>query len=436
LYSEAHLEEVAKQSQFIQRKSKLSAKMFLDMLLFQDLNNGNTSLNDHSADLQIKYDLQVRKQSLYERFNNKSVSFMRLLLQDQLKEQIGKKADIEALKRFKSVKIKDSTRFQLPSEFKEAYPANGGNASEAGVHIQFEFDLISGKVADLQVTDALKQDNSNARQTADQVEPGSLLLRDLGYFSLDAFMQIHQRKAYYISRLQPNIKLYELKNTAYEVLDLKKIHQRLNRYKLPGMEIDVYLGDKYKVPVRLFIERVPESISEKRLRQAKSAALRKGRILTTKYKEYATLNLFVTNVPAEWLLSKHVRILYKLRWQIELRFKVWKSLYNLHVVKKMNQYRFETYLFAKLLLIIINWEIAVNIISIIWKQHSKMISVYKYYKTATKTSFILRDLIINNADNLSSYLSILYRTSLQNLILEKRKNRSSYYEILLLNVEL
>jgi hypothetical protein len=164
--------------------------------------------------------VQVRKQSLYERFNDKSVSFMRLLLQEQLKEQIGKKADIEALKRFKSVKIKDSTRFQLPSEYKETYPANGGNASEAGVHIQFEFDLVSGKVADLQVTDALKQDNSNARQTVDQVEAGSLLLRDLGYFSLDAFMQIHERQAYYISRLQPNIKLYELKNGVYEVLDL------------------------------------------------------------------------------------------------------------------------------------------------------------------------------------------------------------------------
>lgn len=202
------------------------------------------------------------------------------------------------------------------------------------------------------------------------------------------------------------------------------------------MEVDVYLGDKYKVPVRLFIERVPESISEKRLRQAKSAALRKGRTLTTKYKEYAKLNLFVTNVPAEWLLSKHVRALYKLRWQIELRFKVWKSLCNLHVARKINQYRFETYLFAKLLLIIINWEIAVNIMSMIWKQHSKMISIYKYYKTAINTSFILRDLIINNAGNLSSYLGILYRTSLQNLILEKRKNRSSYYEILLLNVEL
>jgi hypothetical protein len=102
----------------------------------------------------------------------------------------------------------------------------------------------------------------------------------------------------------------------------------------------------------------------------------------------------------------------------------------------MNQYRFETYLFANILLIIINWEIAVNIMSLIWTQHSKMISIYKYYKTATKNSFILRDLIINNADNLSSYLSILYQTSLQNLILEKRNNRSSYQEILLLNIEL
>lgn len=406
------------------------------MLLFNETDHTQVSLNDHSADLFIKHDVQVSKQSLYDRFNDKSVAFIRTLLQEQLTGQINKRVDMEALKRFSSVKIKDSTRFQLPPQFKDAYPANGGNASEAGVHIQFEFDLLSGKVSDLEVTDALKQDNNNARQTAHQVQAGSLLLRDLGYFCLDAFEQIHNRHAYYVSRMMPNVKLYELKGSSYEVLDLKKLRLKMKRYGLLHQELNVYLGDSHKMPVRLFVETLSQQQAGRRLAKAKRTAVRKGRSLTEKYKAYAVLNLFITNVPVKWLPAVQIRTLYRLRWQVELRFKVWKSLCKLHVTRKLNQYRFETYLYASLLYIIINWEIAVNMMSFIWKQHGKMISIYKYYKAIAKKVALLKDAVFDPDIYLERYLSALSKLSLYNFVVEKRKHHQSQQDILLFSLEI
>lgn len=36
-------------------------------------------------------------------------------------------------------------------------------------------------------------------------------------------------------------------------------------------------------------------------------------------------SIFITNVPQEWLTLTQVALIYRLRWQIELLFKLWKS---------------------------------------------------------------------------------------------------------------
>jgi len=432
IFTSDHLEKKAKESGFIQRRSRLTAKMFFDTLLFKEMDNSLVSLNDHSIDLKIKYDVQICKQSLAERFNERSVCFVKALVEEQLKNQICSRIDIKPLKRFSSVKIKDSTRFQLPVEYKEAFPANGGDASESGLHIQFEFDLTNGKISDLTVTDALKQDNSNARITACQVEPGSLLLRDLGYFSLDAFQQFDQRSAYFISRLMPRIKLYQLRNGIHEVIQLEKLHQKMKRFNIPYQEMEVYLGDQYKIPVRLFIEQLPEQQVHQRLKQAKRTCVRKSRTLSRQYKVAAALNLFVTNVPKQWLPIEYIRDLYRLRWQIELRFKVWKSLGKLHLTKTINRFRFETYLYANLLLLLINWEIAANISSFLWLTKRKILSVFKYYKTAFRNTALLREVLVDSK-KLLWYLNAIYEMCHRNLIAEKRVGKLSQEEIFLLS---
>jgi IS4 transposase len=72
--------------------------------------------------------------------------------------------------------------------------------------------------------------------------------------------------------------------------------------------------------------------------------------LSKEYKSRARLNIFITNISAEVLELEQIHSVYTLRWQIELVFKVWKSIGKIHKVKKMKQERFESYLYAKIVM--------------------------------------------------------------------------------------
>ena len=208
----------------------------------------------------------------------------------------------------------------------------------------------------------------------------------------------------------------------------------MQKYQLPQIELCVFVGAKHKVPVRLFLEILPEEQTNKRLHKAKQQAAKKGTQPSDKYKVYLLVNAFITNVPADWLAAEHIRTLYRLRWQIELRFKCWKSLYQVHVIKKMKLHRFETYLYASLLHILINWEIAVNMVSIAWYGKGKLLSIYKCFKALRQSEQWLRQALFNKGKSLPLYLKLL-SDSVINLQLEKRKNRLNQEEILHLNLE-
>ena len=59
---------------------------------------------------------------------------------------------------------------------------------------------------------------------------------------------------------------------------------------------------------------------------------------------WSMLNVFVTNVSTEELTAQEAYELYKIRWQIELMFKTWKSILKLDVVRKMKADRLKCYL--------------------------------------------------------------------------------------------
>jgi hypothetical protein len=353
-----------------------------------------------------------------------------------LEKQVTEPLATVCLERFSSVKIKDSTRFQLPASLKDKYPGSGGAASEAGMHIQFEFDIKSGRVNTLKATDAKRQDWTDALETVSDVEEGSLIIRDLGYFSPRVLLDIQtERKAYYISRLKPGIKIFTCIAGEFKELDLAKEHQTLQLSNASWKEIDVYIGEKYKVPVRLLIELMPEDEIEKRMRKANREAEKKGRILSQRYRAYASLGLFITNVPKEWMEPQNIRTVYRLRWQIELRFKCWKGLCHVHNVKKMKLHRFETCLYACLLYILINWEISLSLASACLKKTGLLLSVYKCYKAILQCSDILREALFNGIEKMESYVKKIESIDYRNLLLEKRKGHLALNEILLMFIE-
>jgi hypothetical protein len=424
---------VAKEVGFIERESKMKAYIFLDMLISQVFDKSQISLNDHSVELGIKHAISITKQGIDDNFTAESTEFVRTLVEQQLQDQLCKRIPLENLKNFTSIKIKDSTRFQVPNNLKNQYPGCGGGASEAGVHIQFEFDLLSGKIADVHVSNALQQDSTDALETVEMIEPGSLLLRDMGYFNMDILEQIDQQGAFFISRLRPKVKIYEHKQGSYQLIDIKKIHRQMKDGQLAYQELSVYIGEEKKLPVRLIIELMPEEIVNRRLAKVNAEAKKKKRQVSEEYKAYTCLNFFISNVEQQWLTTPQIHSIYRLRWQIELRFKIWKSYYHIHANKKMKLHRFETYLYATLLFILINWEIVINLLTIIKEQTGQILSVMKCYKALVLTFGILKEALFNAVEKLQPYLEQIYKISIKQLLLEKRKCHLSLEEILYQN---
>src|SRR5690606_3681575 len=101
--------------------------------------------------------------------------------------------------------------------------------------------------------------------------------------------------------------------------------KKLKKNRLESMEVEVFLGEKARIPVRALISLADEATYEKKLRKTPKQAKSSGNNVSTAFKTRTMLNIVVTNVPMKLLGAENIRKVYSLRWQIELLFKVWKS---------------------------------------------------------------------------------------------------------------
>jgi IS4 transposase len=116
------------------------------------------------------------------------------------------------------------------------------------------------------------------------------------------------------------------------------------------IDLPVSLGHE-RVSCRLLAYRLPEQVIEERRRKALEEARKKGRTLTQAYLNWLTFGLYITNVTREMLSAKVVSIVYSLRWQVELMFKNWKSLLNIHILKGTRPERIKCILYGRLITI-------------------------------------------------------------------------------------
>jgi hypothetical protein len=191
---------LALSSGFFCRKSKLSPEDFFDLLFYAASMPSNSSLEHLCSCLSRQYGIRMSKQSLDERFNTRTVHFVKAVLSALPEEQFsGFLYDCDFLSAFEHVRIKDSTKFNLPSNMAEHYRGSGGNetTSSAGISIQYEFDLKSGKIPDLSLTEAVRPDRRDAGETIDNVCHNDLVIRDLGYFSVSVVQSFANRGAFF-----------------------------------------------------------------------------------------------------------------------------------------------------------------------------------------------------------------------------------------------
>jgi hypothetical protein len=412
----------------------LTPEVFFDLLFYAVSLSQNSSLEYLVSYLSSQYGIELCKQSLDERFSEKAVTFVKSVLSQLIIEQFSPILYCEAfLSDFIHVRIKDSTKFKVPSNLATHYKGSGGSGSTAGISIQYEFDLKTGKFLDLTLTEAIRNDQQDAKETAENVCKGDLVIRDLGYFSIPVLQQIIKQDAFFLSKLLTGVSVYDENDVE---IDFQKLHVSMTKNGIEKSENHVLIGSKDKMPVRLVIELVPPHVYEQRVRRKQKEDAQKGRKMTDKTKFLLHFNLFVTNVEASVLPLEKIMPLYRFRWQIELMFKNWKSVFSIHALQKMKEERYITMLYIRLILIIVNLQIINQVQSTLSKQAVKPTEVILSYKKTLQTLRNSFSEILNilrcEQEKAIRFLEDIYLTLSKNHWREKRKKRENYIE----NIEL
>ena len=291
---------------------------------------------------------------------------------------------------FKRIILRDATSFQLPSDLATYYQGNAGDTTGSVIKIQHDFDLLSGKILKLDFRNGKETDTDWLNQKGIDVSVNDLHIMDLGYYKLTHFTSITQKGGFFISRYKIGTNLFT-KNIQGKYVPIEWA-DIFNQIKGDNFDREVYLGgSKDKLKVRLHLQKIPEDIAQKRLKKYESREKNQSKNRKIPYrnsdfkKELAYYNVFITNAPQELLKTSQIYPFYRLRWQIELLFKIWKSVFEINKVGKMSIARFECYLYGKLIAILLSGYIQSLFNDFIGEQIDFELSEWKAYKIVKKT---------------------------------------------------
>ena len=357
-------------------------------------------------------------QSLEERINKEeTVEYIKKVLEDAINKRLDffmqESHDLFSL--FSDVEIQDSTIITLNEKLADKFKGSGGNASSSSIKVDFVYSLKYCKVVKLTLHEGACPDQSIAKDDSHIAPIGSLQLQDLGYFVLERFKLLDMDGRYYLSRLSSSVNVYLSPEDSVCVNLSEYINKEFNNANV--IDITVYIGAKEKLPVRLIVYRLAEQVVAERRRKAIESARRKGRKPSKEHLNWLMFSCFISNVPKEIWKPEVIGTVYRLRWQIELMFKYWKSLLKIHILKGTRAERIQCIIYARLLSIVLITHICSYAAECAWSVCNKELSIHK------TISWLLSRFrgVLNNAESVLNRLE----NTLHRLCKQKRKRKTT-----------
>lgn len=292
---------------------------------------------------------RVSPQAVFKRVNGKFVSFLRELVSNSMAAQAEKPATFATsplFAFFHAVFIQDSSCIWLPDSLSGHYPGSANKFAKKSIaKLEVLLDIKSWRLARLLLNPFQMNDQSQAKTVVGELKPGTLLIRDLGYFCIQALTEIDQAGAFFLTRLKFGAKLYDIdgKPIVLETLLLRK--GRLDKWVRVGKE---------KALVRLIALPLPLKEFEKRCKNARENRDKRcnhGPV----YMFRLGWTILLTNVPEAVWTAEQALEAYGFRWQVETMFKSWKSYLGVdeqstkHKIK--SPYKAEAIIYAQLLIV-------------------------------------------------------------------------------------
>lgn len=349
-------DRLARSSGCIQRQRQLTGASFAQALVCGWLADPTSSLSQ-LAQAAATAATPVSRQAIHQRFTPAAASFLRALLQEALGLLIsGEAVAVPLLQRFSSVAVLDSTTIVLPAVLVDHWQGcgNGSGHGVAALKVQARLDLRRGTLDAVQLQPGRTSDRSAARTMA-PLPAGSLQIADLGYFAVAALAALLAQGNHFLSRLLTQTALFTPDGSR------RLLSELLAATHGTTADRPILLGTRERFPCRLLLQRLSDQDAAQRLARQQQQANAAGEPLPQDARALSHWLLLVTDLAPAQLSLAEAFVLYRLRWQVELLFKRWKSLGQLDAWRTQRPARLLCEIYAKLLgALLLHWLVVVN----------------------------------------------------------------------------
>jgi hypothetical protein len=307
----------------------------------------------------------------------------------------------------------------LPNELAEIWRGGGGNQDHtaAAVKLHVRWERKRGRLWGPKLTDGRASDRRSPLNE-EPVEPGSLSVKDLGYFNLEHIVQRRRAGAYTLTRWQAGTALFTPAGKPLRVQSV--VPRRVGQMK----ELQVLVGATARHPMRVLLLRVPKKVGDQRRKDLLADAKRRGQPISEETLRLADWTIVLTDVPAKRLRFEEALVLLRERWQMELLYKLWKSDGLIDEWRTENPWRVLCELYAKLLgLLLQHWLI------VLFAWHDPQRSLVKLAQVVRDTSWVLMDALAGHR-SVRSALRLIGRRMRSGCQMNKRKKHPNSAQLL------
>ena len=407
------LRKMAFQTGFCRRASgKIDAPDFLIHLCLQSV-EGAVSYNDLAARIQTLTGISASRQAYWERTGEPCVRFFQSVLERIMLSKCPTDdiAGFKASGRFARILLHDSTVIRLPLRLFEAFSGvKNAHTAVCNARIQGVYDLLSGRFVRFSVDPYTKNDQAAALDIP--VQPGDLVLRDRGYFNVEAIDVHRQAGAETIAR-------YKHYTSLLDPATGKKINLIESLTRNGSTDMEVLAGAARKVRLRLLAVPVAEETANLRRMKAKKEI--KGHAPSQDLLKLMSWTIFLTTIADPEVGFKEILALYGLRWRIENIFKTWKGNFNFAKLHNVSEIQLRVLLCARLILITLVYErLFLPLAGRVCRIAAKRLSLMKFMRYLSRNLHVLPALL--NAHDLPDHL---WQALLRYCTYEKRR-RSNF----------
>ncbi|MDQ2787332.1 MAG: IS4 family transposase [Chloroflexota bacterium] len=411
-------DQAGRDSGLIQRVRVFTGATFVQMLVFGWLGTPDATL-EHLAQTAATLGVRITGQGIADRFSPQSADCLAHVLAAAIQQTItATPTDLAVLNRFAGVVVIDGSVIGLPAALAVQFPGGANQmSSHAALKIGVGVDLLTGRLDGPHLMAARPHDRLLPIQDA-PLAPGVLRLADLGFFDLSVLATLSAQHGYWLTRVQVGTVVLDPTGQRHDLLTL--LRQRCKR----TLDLPILLGVRERLPCRLLAERVPKAVANERRQRLRDAARQRGQTVSARKLTLADWTIRVTNVPAERLSVAEAMVVGRVRWQIELLFKLWKRDGKIDEWRSTKPWRILTEVYAKLLAMVIqHWIVVVTS----WQYPQR--SMVKGAQTVRAHACYLA-CVFADADQLATAFASIERCLVAGGRINKRRKRPNTCQLL------